>query len=188
MLIEKWTYLDRVLEIHTDEDPMNPRKEFDNLGVMYCWHRNYELGDEQPQETSQELYETVIAPDGGHVLKLYLMDHGGLLISSSPFGCPWDSGQLGYIHMPKAVQAENGFTDEQALKFLEGEVRTYNQYVSGEVYGFDMYTAGVCTECGHATRKDEDSCWGFYGSDHKESGLLENAGLKSLEGWTDVKV
>ncbi|NCC41706.1 MAG: hypothetical protein EOM21_20280 [Gammaproteobacteria bacterium] len=36
------------VEIHYDSDPMNPREEFDNLGVMACWHHRYRLGDEQP--------------------------------------------------------------------------------------------------------------------------------------------
>ena len=48
------------IESYTDEDgnrvtiwqdeffDSNPR-DWDNLGVMACWHRRYDLGDEQPQ-------------------------------------------------------------------------------------------------------------------------------------------
>ena len=35
-------------KIYTDEDAANPRTEFDNVGTMVCWHRGYNLGDEQP--------------------------------------------------------------------------------------------------------------------------------------------
>lgn len=36
------------LKIEQDEFDNNPR-EWDNLGTMVCWHRNYKLGDEQPK-------------------------------------------------------------------------------------------------------------------------------------------
>ena len=39
----------RVRIVH-DPDPINPRKDYDNLGTMLCWHRRYTLGDEQPKE------------------------------------------------------------------------------------------------------------------------------------------
>lgn len=189
MLMEKWTKGNRVLEIHTDELPaQSPRKDFDNLGVMYCWHRDLDLGDAQPQETMREFYQTVLAPDKGHVLAMYLYDRSGLCLSAAPFGCKWDSGQLGFIHMPKAAQEKEGMTDEQALACLHAEVQMYHRYIVGEVFGYNIYTPGTCSECGHTTKKEENSCWGFYGSDHKESGLLESAGLESLEGWTDAKV
>lgn len=37
------------LSIFIDEDVESPR-EMDNIGTMACWHRNYDLGDEQPKE------------------------------------------------------------------------------------------------------------------------------------------
>ena len=35
------------LKIEQDADPLNPRTDWDNFGTMVCWHRNYNLGDEQ---------------------------------------------------------------------------------------------------------------------------------------------
>ena len=40
-------YKNYKIELHFDEDPLNPREEFDNFGTMVCSHRNYNLGDEQ---------------------------------------------------------------------------------------------------------------------------------------------
>ena len=34
------------LLISEDDMPLNPRKEYDNLGKMVCWHRHYQLGDQ----------------------------------------------------------------------------------------------------------------------------------------------
>jgi hypothetical protein len=39
--------------IEQDESPESPR-EWDNAGIMVCWHRNYNLGDQQPKQTPQE--------------------------------------------------------------------------------------------------------------------------------------
>ena len=33
-------------------------------------------------------------------LPVYLYDHGGITISTSPFSCPWDSGFFGIIAVP----------------------------------------------------------------------------------------
>src|ERR1039457_3716938 len=35
-------------------DPLNPRKEYDNVGTMVCWHRNYDLGDKHNYADSEE--------------------------------------------------------------------------------------------------------------------------------------
>ena len=35
--------------IELDPEPYDPRKENENVGVMVCWHRRYNLGDEQPK-------------------------------------------------------------------------------------------------------------------------------------------
>lgn len=49
-----------------DEFPQSPR-EWDNLGTMACWHRDYLLGDEEPQkqEPAHYLYDvlTGVFPD-----------------------------------------------------------------------------------------------------------------------------
>jgi len=33
------------MHIDYDTDPVNPRKEYDHLGTMVCWHQRYDLGD-----------------------------------------------------------------------------------------------------------------------------------------------
>lgn len=49
--------------IQPDEDPLNPREEWDNLGTMYTWHRNYSFGgkdDESHKDHIEDFYEFVI--------------------------------------------------------------------------------------------------------------------------------
>jgi hypothetical protein len=55
---------------------------------------------------------------------------------------------------------------------LESAAELYGQWAWGDVYGFTIYA-------NHEPHCDAgeviDSCWGFYGSDHEASGLLDNA-------------
>jgi len=97
--------------IHRDDDPQNPRTEWDNACKMFCWHSRYNLGDPSP-DYSSKLRRTWEWPDeykdpatifeefgDGIIRPLFLYDHSGLRISLGPFGCPWDSGQVGWIYV-----------------------------------------------------------------------------------------
>lgn len=50
----------RTLRITQDTDPMNPRTEWDNIGVMYCKHRLYNLGDKDADDPFEEVEFKVI--------------------------------------------------------------------------------------------------------------------------------
>ena len=49
-----------LLQIAYDDDPMNPRKDYDNFGHMVCWHRRYNLGDEHNFEDTNELLKQLV--------------------------------------------------------------------------------------------------------------------------------
>jgi hypothetical protein len=80
------------------------------------------------------------------VLDLYLYDHSGITMSTGPFSCPWDSGQVGFIYAPWDPEAPSGkndephgITDPDVLKAaLEQEVETYNLFLTGQVYGYEI--------------------------------------------------
>jgi hypothetical protein len=97
-------------------------------------------------------------------LPLYLYDHSGITMRTSSFSCPWDSGQVGIIYISKkdAVKewGRKYFTKqvrERAEKYLEGEVETYDQYLTGDVYGYIVE---------HEESGEEESCWGFFGTEY----------------------
>ena len=154
--IETIEYRGHTILIHLDDDAQDPRKEFDYLGHMVCWHRRYNLGDKHnfsdPSDAKEMFKETHAL-----VLLLYLYDHSGITMSSSPFSCPWDSGQVGYIYVTlEEVKKEWGCKQvtptirRKAMACLQSEVEEYDQYLTGQVYGFEVKETG-------------DSCWGFYG-------------------------
>jgi hypothetical protein len=173
--VETFEHAGRRVAIHVDEDPESPR-DWDNLGTMVCWHRRYNLGD-----TSFDDWD--IAPHaiddpnvalrylrlmhGALVVPLGLIDHSGISMyvgggahAHDPGG--WDSGTVGFIYVTRAqIVAEYGDDSpesrEQARACLASEVETYDQFLTGDVYGYT-----VEDDAGNVL----DSCWGFYGMEY----------------------
>jgi len=164
------------LEIYQDIDPMNPRTEFDNMSTMVCFHNRYSLGDKHDYDCSN-VYKTIITRNPGcEILPLYLYDHSGITISNSPFSCPWDSGQIGWMFVSREKIIEEFGDDlresrDKALSYMKCEVETYDTYLRGEIYGF-ILRGNVCKTCG-GVGENEDSCWGFYGLNPIENGMVD---------------
>jgi hypothetical protein len=165
------------VKIINDDDQDGPR-EWDNLGTMVCWHRNYKLGDEQPSQDPEEYRDDL--PQGTIMLPLYLLDHSGISISTSGFNDPWDSGQVGFIYITlERIRKEYGditqASIEKARQCLVGEVKTYDCFIRGNVWGFQVLEAEVCECCDRAGDSEViDSCWGFYDQDEKGFAALDH--------------
>jgi len=198
-------YRGYTINISPDIDSPNPRKEWDNLGKMVCWHKRYDLGDEMPSESPDEYranlamdaitegeYDFVFSgwktesyhrimrkidkylDDNYIIIPLYLYDHSGITISCSPFSCSWDSGQIGFIYISKAkVREEYGWKNitsnrnSQIVKYLNTEVKTYDDYLTGSVYGFEILSADG---------ESVDSCGGYSGDyNNLDYGALREA-------------
>lgn len=155
------------IHIFPDEFSTCPRED-DNLGTMVCFHNGYNLGDnhEFRQEDYcgwDELENAIIkSEDVGVILPLYLYDHSGITMRTRPFSCPWDSGQVGFIFISKEKMRHEYSYKRISKKlrkrvegYLEAEVKTYDQYLTGEMYGFSITNTEI--------DDDIDSCWGFYG-------------------------
>jgi len=82
------------------------------------------------------------------ILPLYLYDHSGISMSTGSFNDRWDSGQVGWTYatmeeiknnwMLKNGEETSDEYTKAAEKLLEGEVRTYNSYLTGNVWGFKL--------------------------------------------------
>lgn len=171
------------LEIFMEEDPLDPRKEWDNLGVIATWHARYNLGDEQPKLSPEDFMDTL--PVGTVTLPVFLFDHGGLCIQTRPFYDRWDSGRLGFIYITPERIEELGVPLIDVEKQLESEVEVYDHYIRGNIYGYNIFKIDVCSNCGHEEKKYIDSCHGFFGPDHEKSGLLESAGITNWNEWEE---
>lgn len=157
------------IKIFHDEDPESPR-EWDNLGTMVCFHKRYTLGDKDHGFKSPEDLQKKLDEKGCVSLPIYMMDHSGLTVRTDPTMfqlCDsegWDWGKLGYIFADAEkirkdynVKRITKAIREKVVNTLNQEVETFNQYLSGDIYGFQI--------------EDEkgthlESCWGFYGLDY----------------------
>lgn len=177
------------IEVEQEQSPMNPRVENDNLGKMVCFHKRYSLGDEHGYDADDyngwhEMEKAIdMRENVAVILPLYLYDHSGITISTSPFSCPWDSGQVGFIYMTKKDAIENygkkimtKAVREKAEKYLKAEVETYDQYLTGEIYTLDVYEI----------KEDEadeliESIGGFYGDNFWTNGMADYTSGEVIE-------
>lgn len=151
-----------VADEHCENDP----REWDNLGVMVCWHSRYLLGDREEKEvwgTPDRFLEWVAAAKPIY-LPLYLYDHSGISMSTGreyPFDCQWDSGQVGWIYVSRAkIHKEykcrriTPKLTNKVINVLKSEVEAYDAHIRGMCFGYV-----VEDEDGNHI----DSCWGFHG-------------------------
>lgn len=171
--------------IRYDHDLCDSPRDWSSFGTMVCWHRRYSLGDRHNHDSPyiflcdlaevnedrdlsfDALYQRIERK--AVMLPLYLHDHSGITMNTTGFHCPWDSGQVGFIYVSLANIRKDYKTKlvtkkyrEKARQLLVAEVSTYDDYLRGEVYGFEII------------KDDEviDSCWGFLG-DYEKDCLLE---------------
>lgn len=176
--------------IEHDSDPCNPRTEWDNLGTIVYAHRTCRLGDvdatkEYPDANSWEDIEASIEREYGHcvMLPVYCYEHGGITVSTGPFRCPWDSGRVGVVYVPRAKVLQEWGKKRltkairvKAREVLEGEIKTFAQYLEGEIYGYVIEDP---------EGNFVDSCWGFYGREYCET-EAKAALADALQSWTPV--
>jgi len=161
------------IKIEQDELGESPR-EWDNLSTMAFFHGGYNLGDKDHGFDTKD-YPGWVELEGAIIRKhkpvciapVYLYDHSGITIKIGSFSgylpeghAEFDSGMIGYVFIPsKQVRKEwkvkhiSKKIKEICIKNREAEIKTYDQFLRGDVYGYSINDL------------DDGSCWGFYGYD-----------------------
>ena len=169
-------------EIFCDDSIEDPREIMDNFGKMICFHKRYNLGDKHNYSDDEYFLEEITGMDlcinsleamlnkfnrENIALPLFLYDHSGITISTSTYSCPWDSGRVGVIYKPKNevrkvynVKRISEKLRQEVLDILQSEVKIYDDYLTGNCYGYMIEKTG-------------DSVWGFYG-DIDDNGIIES--------------
>ncbi len=175
MISETLMIHDVEVHIYYDEDAESPRN-WDNLGIFVTAHRRV-TGDCELSYDANSIDEAFKwhLRDRGLKLKdiiytpVYMYKHSGIALSTTSFSCPWDSGPLGYIYIVKSnyrkwykIQRITQHHLNKAHDILRQEIELMSAYYNGEVYGYCIPSL-------------DESCWGFYGHDHNESGLIQAA-------------
>jgi hypothetical protein len=110
---------------------------------------------------------------------IYMYDHSGITISTSPFSCSWDSGQVGWgvLSHEKArreIGGDEATLAERALSQIDAEVKHYDAYLRGDIAYYAAYDVSKLLADGASadTLTSEqiydrgyelDSCYGFVG-------------------------
>ncbi|AYP68133.1 hypothetical protein PQE75_gp001 [Bacillus phage vB_BcoS-136] len=196
-----------VLKIIQDNDALNPRKEYDNFGTMICFHNRYDLGDESSYRDPRDFLEDLafdldesleqdvieemenealldVISRFAVILPLYLYDHSGITMNTTGFSCHWDSGQVGWTYAThgEIINEYGSLELDKAEALLKSEVETYDQYLTGEVYGFVLEEKVKCDCCENVERNEIESFWGFFGLDC----IVEEVGSHIGEEYKDL--
>ena len=148
------------VDIVQDSDAENPAQAWDMVGKLVLIDRcRYDFG----HETASHEELQALADDPNNIcLPVYMYDHSGITIRTSPFSCPWDSGQVGVMYCTKQKAIKEwgkklctAKVREAAIKCMVAEIKEIDDYLTGNVWGFEVIETG--------TDEVLDSCWGFVG-------------------------
>jgi len=167
------------IRIVHDEDAENPRSD-DNIGTIVTWCRRHIIGDEQPKNDKDEWLKDFQKEHGSAaiILPVYIYDHSGFTINTTGFSCRWDSGQIGWIYATHAkLREEMGWKlltkkrIETATQNLVSEIAEYDNYLTGNCYGY-VIEKNVTPTAEEPTYEEVEACWGFLG-DYETDCLVE---------------
>ncbi len=165
---------DYPVKIYLEDWTENPR-EWADSSTLCTAHRNYGFGGVALSHTCTSLHDAFRhhLQDEGLTERdiiccdVYLYEHSGIALSTAPFSCSWDSGQLGYIYEKRSdIRAEfdvkriSPQLEQIIFDRLDSEIETLGYWANGEVYYYEV---------------EGEICGGFFGSDHEASGLIESA-------------
>lgn len=148
------------IKILPDASATSPR-EWENGSLFFGWHKRKNIGDDKPhafrdsqafdgwddvERAIREEYDPIA------LFPVYMLDHSGVAFSIDGFSCPWDSGQVGFIFVPRSM-ADHWSADVAVIeKGLRAELDAYQTWANGWCVGYVVEEDG----------EELDSCWGFY--------------------------
>lgn len=156
--VQTFQHANLKVEIHYDLDPINPLEDFDTAVTLAYWGNRYIFGNKHIQrQTKKELLESQQLDPVLAILPLYAYVHGESSVSTSPYSCPWDSGQAGWAYITQSgsdLMGYQGYNVRQLEGIIKSEVETFDAYLSGQVFGYQI----LDFHC-----EVLDSCWGYFG-------------------------
>lgn len=157
------------LKIKQDSNPDSPR-EWDNLGSFYTTKNNgyirreitiedFDFGSDADSDTER------LSKLGYIAIPVSVYDHSGWTVFTGVAN-DWDSGCIGFYVVSKKKIREyfeckriSKKLLERVKNVLENEVKTFDHYIQGDVWGFELTKDGEYL----------DSCCGFYEEDDFET-------------------
>lgn len=144
---------DLTVEVYRDQHPPDPMATEFVVNVA-CSHGRYDLGNDdldtdahgswsEIEQDIRERHEVV------SMTPLYLYDHSGITISTTPFRGRWDSGQVGFAYV---TESDTNNPDANWDDIIEDTIQRYDNYLRGNIYRYVVIEDG----------EEVDSCAGFF--------------------------
>ena len=160
----------RFFKLFYDECSDSPRLD-DNIATILTWEKNDPSPDEN-NDTFEEFAEKhgvdvskgcnldsvmdAMREEGYYVVPVYALHHGVSHYSIDDFNDQWDSGVVGVAFCKKQEGLPDN--DEYLRMIIDREVKTYDAWVNGEIYGVARLdkTEDVLDETTEWTILDDD--------------------------------
>lgn len=156
------------VKIIADQDAQPP-DEFGDEGRFIVTTRNRYFERLHNGKDAAEVMEDKDFTKKYWIFPLYMYAHSGVALNlgrGGQFSDPWDSGQVGFVFCAKSerrYRVRDFKKSWSALRSAESYIEEWNQYLSGDVWGYVIEDAD-----GNYV----DSCWGFYGLEYCRSEAL----------------
>lgn len=165
---------EKSVKIYRDDDPPNPRTDYDHAGTMTCWHDRYILGDEQPKEDPNEYLFRLACEVDDELEEMQLR----LDEVEAKLGTHWSKEDEEYVvdsHITLWTKAKAMVRDRQA-KALE-------QYVILDLYLYD-HSGLTMNTTGFSCPWDS----GQVGFIYMSNSTAEKEGIKDIEACLKAEV
>ncbi len=175
--LAKIPYKGYSINVYQDSDPQSPDEWDNDERFLVAFHRDFtvertdftqglceSIARNGKYEDDSINYEAKQAIKDYHVFGLEAYIHSGVVLALSNEGNfvdrQWDVSQLGLVFVSKKEARYKRHARTLALSLIE----TWNDYLSGSVYGYMIEKDG----------EKNGGVWGFCG-DYEKSGLIDNA-------------
>lgn len=174
MIAHSEEYKGRTIEIVYDEFAESPDYWGNEDYFIVYDHRDFTVERKgfDPETIFEHIAETKrMFYEGYWVFPLYAYIHSGVSLSLGQGTDRWDTSYRGFV----LVKRQKGwsYTRTRAEKIAQSIKDEWNEYLGGEVYGYDT---------------GSDSCWGFYGDEGMKEAISQAKGCIDHEIWTTIKL
>lgn len=126
---------DYTVKVLYDENPCNPREDYEHYTTIYSNCRDYNPDNHSIGEIIGEndrLDKDFL--DKHYIKKIYAYIHSGISLSLQPSSDTWDSGLFGIIALPK-----EGWGEDEVDNIVDTDIEELNAYYNGEVYSYAVF-------------------------------------------------
>lgn len=162
-LIKKIQHKGYEIELFYDSDADSPDVWGNEDNFIVYDHRDFTVKRDgfDPSDIFETMQKGKKLFEGFFFFPVYAYIHSGISLSLGRTGvhsCPWDTSFKGFALIKKG---KGSGTAEKAREIAQAIIDDWNDYLSGNIYGY---------------RSEFGSCWGYYGDEGRDQAIEEAKG------------